>query len=262
MANPIQKILLRACSHGAACALGVALAGSQLGSSCVSTPSEPSDDRYEPYPESSSDRDREDYRIPSDARLVKEGVGELTFRAGSNGRMWLYDEKDRRTLYFVDLLDGDDIVVNPREDRVYINRRSVAKLSLSSERVYRMYFDGRRTWGTRPDYTRPDPTRPDHDRPDHNRPDKPVVRPVPDTAKLVAESKSGGDLAYRAQGTGTLYLWDNSNNALIETFNLRKGQRLLVSPSKDIATLDGKTVMQRKGISKRANYRLLFDVKD
>lgn len=259
MTTQIKQILLRTCTHSVVCALGVIAIGTQLGSSCVSTPSEPSDDRY-PYPDSSSGSDRDDYRIPSDARLVKEGVGELTFRAGSNGRMWIYDEKDRKTVYFVDLLDGDDVAVDAKEDRVYINRRSVAKLSLSSERVYRLYFDGRRSWNNRPDYNRPDYNRPDYNRPD--RPEKPIARPVPDSARQVAESKSGGDLAYRAQGNGTLYLWDNSNNVLIETFNLRKGQRLLVSPSKDVATLDGKTVMQHKGISKRATYRLLFDVKD
>jgi hypothetical protein len=80
---------------------------------------------------------------------------------------------------------------------------------------------------------------------------------VPDTAQLVAETTRGGTASYKATANGTAYLYDNSNNALVETFNLKKGQRLTVDVARGVATLDGKQVM-KKGLSQRATYRLLF----
>ncbi len=229
----------------------IVVVGTQLGSSCstTDTTSYPQNDRYDKYDKYDDREDNYSSRIPDDARLITSGKGDIGFRAASNGRMWLYEERDRRVLYYVDLLDGDDLRVMPGEDKIFINGRTAERMSLSGDRVHRIYFDGRRAYTERNKPSRND---------DRDRVQNSPTRLVPDSAKMVAEGK-GTDLSYKAADDGKLYLYDNSNNVLIQTFTLRKGQRFTVSPANDLATIDGKSVLSKKGLSKRATYRLLFN---
>lgn len=233
---------------------GFALA-TQIGGGCA-TSTDDSNSRSSPsYDDRYDDRDYKKYRdeyddnrISSDARLIKQGRGEQTFRAGSTGRVWVLDERDREVVYTDDLLEGDTFLVNPDGDRIGINGR-LKKVELKGDRIYRLYFDGRRV------YKDSEPPRQTNNKPA----EKPAVkRPVPDSAKMVAEAARGGELSYKAAGNGKVYLYDNDNNALVETFTIKKGQRLTVNVKAGIATLDGQSVM-KKGLSQKATYRLLFN---
>ncbi|HEY0008091.1 MAG TPA: hypothetical protein VGB55_05165, partial [Tepidisphaeraceae bacterium] len=66
------------------------------------------------------------------------------------------------------------------------------------------------------------------------------------------------DVSYKAAADGQLFLYDKTNSELVQTFNIEKGQRLTVSPEGDAIAVDGKTITRGKGLSKRAEYRLLF----
>ncbi len=219
----------------------------QFGNGCATTTSDDrSGDRYD-------NRYEEDKnRIPSNARLVKEGRGEIGFRASSNGRVYVLNERRREVVYTDDLLDGDTFAILPEANRVRTNTRE-RKVELKGDDVHRLYFDGRRSsYGDR------DRDRQDDDRNKPKPPPAEVKRPVPDTAKLVGETSRGGELSYKAPNTGKAYLYDNSNNVLVETFNIKKGQRLTINVNTGIGTLDGKQVF-KKGLSQRATYRLLFN---
>lgn len=206
----------------------------QLGGGCLATTNE---DRYNDRPHPNYDNDR----LPSNARLIKQGRGELTFRAESTGRVYILNDRTREIIRSEDLYDGDTFTLLPDDNRIRINREE-KKLELKRDDVHRLYFDGRRTSGA------------------HDKPDKPteIKRPVPDTAKTVAETSRGGELSYKASSNGKAYFYDNSNNVLVETFNIKKGQRLTINVDQGIGTLDGKQVL-KKSLSRRATYRLLFD---
>lgn len=230
------------------CFVGAMILSTQLGSGCETTPEDDRyDDRYDNRYPPQNEPYYDENRIPSDARLMTEGRGEIGFRAGSSGRVWVFDEKDRKTVYTTDLLDGDDFRVIPDDNRIFINDRS-KKSELKRDHVHRIYFDGRRSHSKN--------ERDDRDRDDHRKPDEPK-RLVPDSAKMVAETSHGGELSFKAANNGKAYLYDNSNNVLVETFSIKKNQRLTINVSTGLGTIDGKQVM-KKGLSQRATYRLLF----
>lgn len=251
--NPCRLLPVR---RAALVILAGLMLGTQLGGGCVSSDDSDTyrsppryDDRYD---DRKTYRDEfDDNRISSNARLVKQGRGELSFRAGSNGRVWVFDERRREVVYHDDLLDGDVFTVHPDKDRIDINGR-YKKVEFSGDHIHRIYFDGRRVY--RDTYRRDEPRR--NEPPRDTKPA--VKRPVPDSAKLVAQAARGGEMSYKASANGRLYLYDNDNNVLVETFTIRKGQRLTVNVKAGLATLDGETVM-KKGLSQKATYRLLFD---
>ncbi len=244
MAETAKGSLVAIVTRSSFALLVVAILGTQLGSGCETTPSDDRyDDRYDNRYPPQNEPHYDENRIPSDARLMTEGRGEIRFRAGSNGRVWVFDEKDRKTVYVTDLLDGDDFRVVPDDNRVYINDRD-KRVELKRDHVHRIYFDGRRSHSK-------------NDRDDRPKPDEPK-RLVPDSAKLMAETSRGGELSFKAANNGKAYLYDNSNNVLVETFTVKKNQRLTINVSTGLATIDGKQVM-KKGLSQRATYRLLFD---
>ncbi len=230
----------------------------QLGGGCTSTPKDDqyndrnndrNDDRYNDKYDNRYEEDKN--RVPSNARLIKQGRGEIGFRAGSNGRAYVLDERNRDVVYTEDLLEGDTFAVMPDDNRIRINNRE-RKVELKRDNAHRIYFDGRRgVYGDT--YNRPDPNRP------QDKPAPPdVKRPVPDSAKTMAETARGGELSFKASDNGKAYLYDNSNNVLIGTWSIKKNQRLTINVDQGIGTIDGKQVF-KKSLSQRATYRLLFD---
>ncbi|MBC7782208.1 MAG: hypothetical protein H7144_00095 [Burkholderiales bacterium] len=208
--------------------------GTQLAASCAN----------DPVSDRTSDDNNYTDRIPEDARLVKEGSGEIRYRATANGRIWLYDVQERSVRYQTDLLDGDTVRVVPQDDRVYINDTSVKVKSLPDDRAHRIYFDGRRGNGNDRVLGREDePSR---------------MTGVPSGAEVVVESRGTEDLSYKARENGRVYLYDQTNSRLVATFNIKKGQRVTVVPANDNAAIDGRIVLEGKGLSRRSTYRLLF----
>jgi len=254
----------------------------QLGASSAPTENSPTrNDRVERYdPDANSDRFDRDSRdnrtadIPYDARRVSEGAGQLQFRAGSTGRIWVYDVRNRKVIYSNELLDGDYLTLSTADDRVYINDRTVSKIDLKDDRIHRLYFDGRRASGesagrsstlndedknNRRETDRVDPDRRSSDDRNKSNTDGPARKPlVPDTAKLVVEGRDKA-LSFKADANGTAYLFDNTTNKLIDTFTIQKGQRITVSPAQGVVAVDGKTILERQAFSRKIHYRLLFN---
>jgi hypothetical protein len=217
-----------------------------LGASCLSMGDSDSDT-------TSRRDDLSDSSIPSNARKVAEGRGALSYRATSNGRVYLYDATDRQVLFTDDLLEGDSLVMDATEDSVSINGRQARKVRLSSENTHRLYFDGRRT-SSRDDRD----TRNSDDRDRLDRDTRDVSRPVPDDAAIVAEARAGRELSFKAPDNGRAYLYSVTDSKLVETYTVRRGQRLTVSPADGLVAIDGKTVGRGQDFDRRATYRLLF----
>ena len=190
--------------------------------------------------------------IVDEAKVVKEGTGRIEYTAREKGQVWLYDVEDRQAKHSISVSPGDRYSIDPREDRVYFNDRDAAKVSLDNDHRYRIYYVTAEERDAR------------HDRSDEKRKDakesrKPEKARVPDTAQMVAEGRDK-DLTVELNRAGTIYLWDHSNNEVINTFNVNKGQTLVVSPGNNTVTLDGKRVRADDlELNRRVHYRLLFD---
>lgn len=190
-----------------------------------------------------NDRDRdndEEYKRPNDlpkgARLVVEEKGEGQFRLPAGGKVWLVDAKGGDILHSTSLKENDVYAFHAGEDHVYVNKKELEKVTLSSDRVYHIYYQ------------------------QTEKPSRQVERPVPDTAKVVQEARDK-QLSYRAEADGTAYLYDASNDKLIETFNLKHGDRLTISPRDNAMSVNGKQISKDVPLSRRVVYRLLYNVK-
>ncbi len=84
---------------------------------------------------------------------------------------------------------------------------------------------------------------------------------VPDSAKVVAEGRNK-DLSYKANDDGRAYLYDATNDRIVSSWDVDKGQRLTISPDNKAISLDGRAISTSTELSTKTNYRLLFDAKD
>lgn len=91
-------------------------------------------------------RDRDDWRgstdrLPRDARNVATGTGQVSYRARDRGRVYVYDADDQRVLFVRDIRDGQEIVVDPENDRVLIDGKKVYDNNLERKHTHRIYFE-------------------------------------------------------------------------------------------------------------------------
>ncbi len=84
---------------------------------------------------------------------------------------------------------------------------------------------------------------------------------VPDSAKLVAEGR-GNDLSHKFSDDGRAYLYDATNDRIVNSWDVEKGQRLTVSPDNKAVSLDGRAISTSTVLTTKSNYRLLFDARD
>jgi hypothetical protein len=198
-----------------------------------------------------SDRSTEtldrDSGIPRSARLVDEDTTEVSYTAKSDGRIYLFDATDGRLRHNMNLREGDKYVADGDDDEITVNGRAT-EVSLEKANKYRLYFDASR------DVDRNDRNDRNSDRVDRNEKGR-----VPDTATVVASGRGSRELSYRARDEGTLYLYDSTNDKLVNTFNVESGQTLVVSAEDGKAVLDGKTITRDLNTSGRSEYKLLFD---
>lgn len=181
-------------------------------------------------------------RIPDNARVVEEDRGSLDWTATDDGTLYLFDASDKNVLYTSQVRRGQRIGFDAKDDEVSVNGKEVKSLSMADDNTYRIYFLADRE--SRNDRG--------NDRISSGR--------VPDSARVVDESR-GGDLQYRADDAGTVYLWNNTDNRLINTFNVERGQSISVSPRSGRAALNGRIIVDDMKLNTRDEYRLLFDRK-
>src|SRR4051794_33485294 len=95
---------------------------------------------------SSSDRDTLDRSdsgsdVPRSAPRVAAGSGELTYRAKNNGHVYIVDEDNNRLVYDRAIHDGQEIVVQPDDDRIRIDGHNAFTGNLEHKHSHRIYFD-------------------------------------------------------------------------------------------------------------------------
>ena len=80
--------------------------------------------------------------IPRSARLVADAQGEVDFVAPSDGMVYVYDRSAGDLIYSGRILDGERIEVEPREDRITLNGRTVMDKQIRDANEMRVFFRG------------------------------------------------------------------------------------------------------------------------
>lgn len=99
--------------------------------------------------------DRNPPGVPVDAKLVRhtgpEGGGMLnpdrwfapdnvTFKPAHAGRVWVVDETNAAVVYSGKLRTGDQLLVQPKDNAIYLNKGSVYHRKLPDEHGFLIYF--------------------------------------------------------------------------------------------------------------------------
>jgi hypothetical protein len=115
-------------------AASLVLAALNFGGSCASDNNdERADERR------SVDADQPN-RIPRDADLVREGWDRLKWTADMDGTIYVFD-KDKKTIRYIGpVRRGDEIMVQPDRDKVYVGGRIVFDQNLQKHSWHKLYF--------------------------------------------------------------------------------------------------------------------------
>jgi hypothetical protein len=81
--------------------------------------------------------------VPRSAELLREGSGELSVRASSDGRAYLYDADAARVVWSGNVQRGQLITIDPDNDRAAIEGTVVFDRNLERKHTHRIYLDPR-----------------------------------------------------------------------------------------------------------------------
>ena len=115
------------------------IAAVQVGASCASS----SSNDYNRSHQSHWDNDRPN-RIPRSADMVREGTGKVKWTADIDGTCYIYDPRKERIVYEGPVRHGQEIVVLPDDDEVYVGGKVVSKQNLERHDRHQIYFGRQR----------------------------------------------------------------------------------------------------------------------
>ena len=78
--------------------------------------------------------------IPKSARLVADGNGKVDFIAPSDGMAYVYDRSAGELIYSGRVMEGERLEVEPMEDRIVLNGRTVMDKQIRDANETRIFF--------------------------------------------------------------------------------------------------------------------------
>lgn len=96
------------------------------------------------YDGSASGAPSSDRRVPRDAELVVWDRGHSTFRAPYAGRVYIVDSRNDTTVFEGPIALGEEVRLDPAQNRIYIEDHLVKETDLKEKTTYRTYFKGER----------------------------------------------------------------------------------------------------------------------
>jgi hypothetical protein len=167
-------------------------------------------------------------RFPRWAVLAKDDKGKIRWTADDSGTFYVYDVDKDFVRYQGPVRRGQEIIVQPGDDIVYVDGRAVSHENLRKDARHQVWFsssrysdnanrgDGDKTGGAG------DPG-----------------RTIPKGASRLTSGR--GDLAINAApGRGTVYLYDEDNRNVIYTTDLDRGNSYKIDVSKGIIYVNSK----------------------
>ncbi len=189
----------------------------QLGGSCASDGGDHHSDRHH------DDWDNTPHGVPHYAQVVKEGKGKLKWTADADGTFYVYDVDKEFIRFDGPVRRGDEIVVQPNDDKIYVAQRVVFNDNLRKDGKHQIWFIGERNRNDR-----------DRDR-DADR-DK---GQLPRGADRVVSGRGNLsiDSAHRA---GTVYVYDEDDRRVVYSTRIDRGNSFQIFPGKDYVNLNSK----------------------
>jgi hypothetical protein len=205
---------------------GAVVLSTQLGAGCTQT-------------DTSSERS-DTLSIPHSARVVDEGVGELSYVARSNGRVWLYDQDDKTVLDARRIEHGQEYRVFPEQNRVTLDNHKVYDQDIKRKHAHRIYFQS--SSGSN-DTLGGDGLN------------------LPSSAKLVTSGhggENGARLSYRARDRGHVYIVDRDDKRVVLDRAVHEGDEVVISTGDDRITINGRSVYDGN-LERRHAHEIYFD---
>jgi hypothetical protein len=169
-------------------------------------------------------QNRPPYGIPANARMVRETRGRFDWQAPRDGRFFLYDAREREVMMQHPVRRGQLVVVKPDRDSVDIENREVWKQNLRRNNVHQLWFDAADGWGGSGGSGGGGGGGWSGSLP-------PELR----DAQRVAYGR--GDISYTARRDGKVWVWDATRGEIKYRGELRRDDRLIVSPERDYISL-------------------------
>ncbi len=222
----IKRLLL-------AIVLGMLVSGN-IAASCASTGNTGGYDDRQPYGE----YDRPN-RIPRSSDLVREGTGKLKWTADLDGTVYVYDVGADHIDYVTSVRRGQELVVHPDEDQVYIDGKVVFHENLRRDARHQVYFARERDAGG-----------------GSGGGDR-LPAELRD-ARRVASGR--GDIEFRARAAGRVFVYDATDRQVVYRSDLSRNQTLSVQPSKSIIRIEEARSNNRDSyrLNSRHDYEIYF----
>jgi hypothetical protein len=80
------------------------------------------------------------YRIPQGADMVAEGNEKVKWTADMDGTVFVFDRDKNNIRYTGPVRRGDDIILQPDRDKIYIGGRNVHQGNLEKHSWHKIYF--------------------------------------------------------------------------------------------------------------------------
>ena len=161
--------------------------------------------------------------------MVREGTGKLKWEADLDGAIYVYDRDQDSIRYTGPVRRGDEIIVQPNDDKVMVAGRIVSQEDLRRDDYHQLYFTT-------------NANRSDRDRPSDNYRDDPRPRDVPgDDLPSGAVRLDRGDSVSisKAPRAGTALVYNEDAKKILNRTNLRKGAAFKVDASEGRLYVDG-----------------------
>ena len=170
------------------------------------------------------------------AKRVVESNTEGMYDVPADGQVWLYDATDKDVEHSISVKKGFKYGFNSEKNVVLVNGKDGSRVDLSPKHSYRIYYVSNA---------------------DRGGPAKEEDL-IPHDARLVVEAR-GKNLEYKGTGEdGILYLWDRSDQELVNTFHVKGNDVLFIEPGKDRIVLNDKVIDKDAGLKTDVDYRLLL----
>ena len=79
--------------------------------------------------------------VPASATLMTTGSNDrVSFRPTEYGRVYVTDDTDHKILYQAEVDRGEMVEVNPKDDKIVVDGRTVMDRPLEDTHNYRIYF--------------------------------------------------------------------------------------------------------------------------
>ncbi len=78
--------------------------------------------------------------VPSDAKMMAEGGNKISYRAGSDGMVYIFDQTSDKLIYSGQVQKGQMVTLNRDESRITVDQAVVSEKTMATDHHYKIFF--------------------------------------------------------------------------------------------------------------------------